>query len=179
MWHFHLYQLHMHTTDKRTKVVAFWAENNIVTPKLYLIVQEYQMKYFATKILYVDSGAQPKGQKMKIVVLPSSELSDYLVQLVGKYLFFFLIFFFQKAPKGTKIRVHFQLFFKKSEQKRKKNVCIPGPYFVHFIFGDVSVAEGNNIFFSWPNGHFLYNCNMLDLFQANTNTGVTKIGRGP
>ena len=176
MWHFHLYQLHMHTTDKRTKVVAFWAENNIVTPKLYLIVQEYQMKYFATKILYVDSGAQPKAKKGKLLCCPQV---NFLIIWFGwlENIFFLNIFFFQKAPKGTKIRVHFQLFFKKSEQKRKKNACIPGPYFVHFIFGDVSVAEGNNIFFLGLMDIFCITATCL--FQANTNTGVTKIGRGP
>ena len=56
-----------------------------LTASIELEFKKYKQISFSTPKL-------PPRPKMKIVVLPSGNISKYLGRLVGKYLFFYLIF---------------------------------------------------------------------------------------
>ena len=93
------------------------------------------------------------GLKKKMVVLPSSGVSEYLGGLVGKY--FFSLIIFLKSTQKYQIWVHFLPFFYKKVKKKTSNLtkigCIPDPNFF-ILFFEIGRSLRTTHFCSWPGG---------------------------
>ena len=142
-----------------------WLKTGRYHIKLYSIVDEPTLLIIL--INFVSRQVRP-SQKKKIVVLPSSGISEYL------NMFFFLIIFFVKSTQSTKVGCFLQkdnlkkktpkvqklgafstFFLKKGEKKKKKTHTIwpkigyiTNPNFFWFFFWRwVSCWGKHNIFF--------------------------------
>ena len=89
------------------------------------------------------------GKKKIIVVLPSSGISEK-VGSVGRKIFFFLIIFFKKHPKGSNLGAYSIIFLKKHPIWAKLG-AFPNLLFLFLFLNRVGRWGRHNIFFFWPN----------------------------